>query len=48
MLVGACLAAPLLALAEEHSRLASPDQNQANSQTKDQAVSTLKVNVNVV
>src|SRR5437899_12455542 len=48
MLVGACLAAPLLALAEEHSRLASPDQNQANSQTEDQAVSTLKVNVNVV
>jgi len=48
MLVGACLAAPLLGLAEEPPRLASPDQNQANDQTEDQAVSTLKVNVNVV
>ncbi len=48
MLVGTCLAVPLLALAEELPRLASPDQNQANDQTEDQAVSTLKVNVNVV
>ena len=48
MLVGTCLAVPLLALAEELPRLASPDQNQTNDQTEDQAVSTLKVNVNVV
>lgn len=42
----ACLASPLPALAQALPRLASPDQDKG--QTEDQSVSTLKVNVDVV
>ncbi len=48
----ACLAVPLPALAQALPRLAGPDQNQdkdqEKDQTEDQSVSTLKVNVDVV
>src|SRR5580700_8041292 len=48
LLLIACLSASVLSQAQEMPRLVNPDQSPAQPEERDQSISTLKVNVNVV